>query len=84
MKGRTFVDSFLARTVPMTIDQERGYFKSKLLSARGCDSIEYSEGDRQTAVSTKIFDRSSPDISPEQLDLDLELYDEICTRTCGN
>ena len=51
MKGRTIVNSFLATNVPMSLDQVEGYLKSKLLSQRGCDSIVYTEGERETRKS---------------------------------
>ncbi len=64
----------------MVTDKLDGYLRSKLLSQRGCDRVEYSEGDRQTAVSTKVFDKSVPRISEAQYDFDLEVSDEI--RSC--
>ncbi len=51
MKGRTLIDSFLAQTVPMSLEQEESMRKVKLLSARGCDSIVYTEDERATSRS---------------------------------
>ena len=55
MKGRQlrfpFMELLYASSVPMSTAQVDGYCKSKLLSARGCDSIVYTEGERETSKS---------------------------------
>jgi len=65
MKGRTLTELFLARTVPMSLDRQVGYYKSKLLSQRGCDSILLTEDERATSKSVshaeEAFYKSLPE-----------------------
>ena len=69
MKGRSLVESFLAGSVPLTLDQQIGYYKSKLLSQKGCDSIVYTEGVRETRYSLstdeQAFYKSLPEWNEE-------------------
>ncbi len=55
MKGRTTkgllpVQTYLSG-MNLAPEQLDGYRKSKLLSAKGCDSIVYTEGERDTRYS---------------------------------
>ena len=54
MKVRPSIDSFLASSMPtygMTLDQQISMRKVKLLSAKGCDSVVYTEGERDSRYS---------------------------------
>ncbi len=52
---------------PSSLD---GYNKSKLLSAKGCDSIVYTEGERETrdlSIDEQLFYKSLPEWNEEHL-----------------
>ncbi len=90
MKGRTlryWLGREHAITMPMNDGQVDGYLQSKLLSARGCDIVDYSKDDRSAIIPFEDCDdleESPPGNSQAQLALDLEAYDEICSSTGGS
>ncbi len=55
MKGRTIVDSFMQEPCQLSIRNREGYNKSKLLSAKGCDSIVQAEDERRRSGQTDLF-----------------------------
>ncbi len=67
-KKRTFIESFLASTMPsfgMTLDQQIQMKKVKLLSSKGCDIVDYSEDDRATSRSLSIAEQDFYKSLPE-------------------
>ena len=68
MKGRTLVESFLASsmsTYEMSLDQQIQMRKVKLLSAQGCDIVDYSEDERVTSKSLSIAEQAFYKSLPE-------------------
>ncbi len=70
---------FLQEVCQLPKDQQDGLAKAKLLSAKGCDSIVYTEDARDTRQTDLDFGESLADISQQQSDL--EVYDEISSSS---
>ena len=83
MKGRTLLNR-LVKVSDLLPDQLDGYLKVKLLSARGCDIVDYSKDDRSAIIpfGDDIALGESP-VGISQQQLDLEVYDAICTSSGG-
>jgi len=55
MKGRTIAESFMQEPCQLSIPAREGYYKSKLLSAKGYDSIVQAEDERKRTGQLDLF-----------------------------
>ena len=64
-EGRTIVNSLMQDMCQLSFAQQDGLNKSKLLSSKGCDSIVYTEGERETSKSLSVDEQAFYKSLPE-------------------